>query len=265
MTILSPPTQNQTQTTAPASGTGSRATRILGVATVAVSAVAALMGLVTSKPDVVQEDAVRLFYVHVPVVSLMYIPVALCTLASIMWLRKRTDGWDALAASSADIAALFVGLGLVTGAIWGRITWGTYWTWDARLTSTAMLFLLLLGYLALRRYPASAESRSRMSSIVGVLLVPNAIIVHFSVSWWRSLHQESTLKRLDPQIGGSQLSAYAVAQLAVALLLLWLMIHRFRVAWLERSAERHELDVALAERTADADTSAALATDGSVQ
>lgn len=238
--------------------TGSRATRILGALTVATGALAAVMGLVTSEPDVVQGDAVRLFYVHVPVVSLMYLPIAVCTLASVMWLRKRTDGWDALAVASADIATVFVALGLITGMLWGRITWGEYWTWDARLTSTALLFLLLLGYLALRRYPAPATTRSRLSSIVGVLLVPNALVVHFSVSWWRSLHQESTLKRLDPEIGGSHLSAYFVAQVAVALFLGWLYMHRFRVAWLEARAETHEISRAIDERGGDDDASGGL-------
>lgn len=242
------------ETHAPAH-TGSRATRILGILSLAVGALAAVMGLVTSEADVVQGDAVRLFYVHVPVVSLMYLPVAGCTLASIMWLRKRSDGWDAFAVASADIALVFVGLGLVTGMVWGKITWGEYWTWDARLTSTALLFLLLLGYMALRRYPAPAATRSRLSSVVGVLLVPNAIVVHFSVSWWRSLHQDSTLKRLDPQIEGSHLSAYFVAQVAVALVMAWLYLHRFRLAWLEARAEASELDVALGERARDDDAS----------
>lgn len=255
MTTLSPRSRAADETSAAPAHTGSPSTRILGLLTVAVGAVAAVMGLVTSEPDVVQQDAVRLFYVHVPVVSLMYIPVALCTVASIMWLRKRSDGWDAMAVASADLATLFVGLGLVTGMLWGRITWGEYWTWDARLTSTALLFLLLLGYLALRRYPAPAAVRSRLSAIVGVLLVPNAIVVHFSVNWWRSLHQESTLKRLDPEIGGSHLSAYFVAQVAVALLLAWLYLHRFRVAWLDARAEAHALDAALAERADDDDSS----------
>lgn len=253
MTTFSPQT-NEDHEAAP-TGTGSRATLILGVLTLVTAALAAVMGLITSEPDVVQRDAVRLFYVHVPVVSLMYLPVAGCTLASIMWLRKRSDGWDAFAVASADIATVFVGLGLVTGMLWGKITWGAYWTWDARLTSTALLFLLLLGYQALRQYPAPAATRSRLSSVIGVLLVPNAIIVHFSVTWWRSLHQDSTLKRLDPQIEGSHLSAYFVAQVAVALVLIWLYLHRFRLAWLQGRAETAELDAALEARAEDDDPS----------
>ena len=255
MTTVSPQTTTGSPDAPAVDHTGSRGTRILGMVALATSVLAAIMGLITSKPDVVQDDAVRLFYVHVPAVSLMYLPVGIAALASVMWLRKRTDGWDALAVASVDLATVLVGIGLITGALWGRITWGTFWTWDARLTSTALLFLLLLGYQAVRRYPTTAEARSRMSAVVGVLLVPNALIVHYSVSWWRSLHQESTLKKLDPEIGGSQLSAYAVAQLAFALIFAWLLIHRFRVAWLEIQAERRAVDDAIADRSADADTS----------
>lgn len=234
--------------------TGSRATRIMGVLILVGSVLVAVLGLVTSDPDVVQGDAVRLFYVHVPVVTIMYVPVALCSLASVMWLRRRTDGWDALASSSAEVAAVFVGLGLVTGSLWGEITWGTYWAWDARLTSTALLFLLLLGYLALRRYPAAPDARAKMSAIVGILLVPNAILVHYSVDWWRSLHQPAT-RGFDWQIEGNQLSTYAAAQAVFLLVLVWLAVHRFRLAWLELQAERRDLEVALTERAADDDPS----------
>ncbi len=232
--------------------TGSRATRILGIVILVGSVIGAYLGLVTSDPDVIQRDAVRLFYVHVPVVSLMYIPVTLCTVASIMWLRKRSDGWDALASSSAEVATVFVGLGLVSGALWGEITWGTYWTWDARLTSTALLFLLLVGYLALRRYPAEPAARAKVSAVVGILLVPNALLVHYSVSWWRSLHQDAT-RGFDTSMDGNQLSTYAVAQGVFVLILVWLSIHAFRNAWLALQAERGDLDIAIAERMADDD------------
>ncbi|MDZ7674945.1 MAG: cytochrome c biogenesis protein CcsA [Acidimicrobiales bacterium] len=258
MTTLTPTGSDATRERAGAPvGTGSRATRVLGVLILAGSALGAVLGLVTSDPDVVQGDAVRLFYVHVPVVTVMYVPVGLCCLGSVMWLRKRTDGWDALASSSAEIAAVFVGLGLVTGSLWGEITWGTYWTWDARLTSTALLFLLLLGYLALRRYPAAPDARSKISAVVGILLVPNAIIVHYSVDWWRSLHQPAT-RGFDWAIDGNQLSTYAVAQVVFLLLLVWLAIHRFRLAWLELQAERRDLEVALVQRAADDDFSGGL-------
>lgn len=242
--------------------TSSRLTRSLGILSIASVALATWLGLVASPRDVIQQDSVRLMYVHVPAVTWMYVAVLLCAFSSLMWLRKRTDGWDTLAAASAEIGVLLVGLGLVTGSIWGRPTWGVYWVWDARLTSTAILFVLLLGYQALRRYPAEPEARSRMAAVLGLLLVPNAAIVHYSVDWWRSLHQDATIKRIDVTIEGLMLFTLAVSFVAMGFVCAWLLVHRFRVGWLERRAEQHHLDAALADRRADADPSAGVAVGG---
>ena len=235
--------------------TASPLTRVLGTLSLVGVAVLAVMGLVVSPADVVQEDSVRLMYVHVPVSTWMYAGVALCTVSSVMWLRRRTDGWDALAAAAAEIAAVLVGLSLITGMAWGRPTWGVYWVWDARLTSTAVLFVLLLGYLAVRRYPADPEARSRMSAIVGLLLLPNAAVIHYSVDWWRSLHQGPTIKRLDATIEGSMLFTLFLGFVVIGVIAAWLLVHRFRLAWLERQAEQHQIDAALADRRADTDPS----------
>jgi heme exporter protein C len=169
-----------------------------------------------------------------------------------MWLRRRTPGWDVLAGASAEISLLFAAITLGTGSLWGRPTWGTYWTWDARLTSTALLTALLVGYLALRRLDVDPTARSTRAAVLGLLLVPNVIIVNRSVEWWRSLHQRSTLVKLDPTIEGQMLVALMVGFLAVGLVFTWLLVHRFRVAWLEYQSERLDLDLALAERRAEA-------------
>ena len=248
-------------TPAPAS-TSSVLTRALGWAAAVSVALLALLGLVVSPADIRQKDSVRLMYVHVPVSTWMYVGVLLCTVSSVLWLRKRTDGWDTLAAASAEIAAVLVGLSLVTGMVWGRPTWGVYWVWDARLTSTAVLFVLLLGYLAVRRYPTDPVSRSRTSAVLGMLLLPNAAVIHYSVDWWRSLHQGPTIKRLDATIEGSMLFSLFVGFVAIGLVAAWLLVHRFRVGWLERRAEDHHIDAAIAHRQADTDPSAGIAVGG---
>lgn len=247
---------------APATSTASPLTRVLGTLSAIGVLVVGWLGLFASPPDVVQQDSVRLIYVHVPAVTWMYVAVFLCAFASFMWLRKRTDGWDVLAASAAEIATVLTGLGLITGAVWGRPTWGVYWVWDARLTSTAILFVLLLGYQALRRYPAEPQSRSRMAAVLGLLLVPNAAIVHFSVDWWRGLHQDATVSKIDVSIEGLMLFTLAVSFVVMGVVCAWLLVHRFRVGWLERQAERHHLDAALADRRADADPSAGVTVGG---
>ena len=232
--------------------TGSTATRALGVLALASTVLLALYGLVWSPADVEMEDSVRLMYVHVPSATYLYVGCFITTVASGMWLRKRTPGWDALAGASAEIALVFSAITLGTGSLWGRPTWGTYWTWDARLTSTALLAALLAGYLALRRLDVDPDARSTRAAVLGLLLVPNVIVVNRSVEWWRSLHQDSTLVKLDPTIEGDMLVALMVGFLAMGLIFAWLLVHRFRVAWLEYQSERIDLDVALAARRAEA-------------
>jgi heme exporter protein C len=232
--------------------TGSRTTRILGLLALASSALLVLYGLVISPPDVEMADSVRLMYVHVPSATYLYLGCFFTTFASAMWLWKRTPGWDALAEAGAEVALVFSFITLGTGSLWGRPTWGTYWTWDARLTSTAVLTVLLIGYLALRRLDLDPGARSARVAVLGLLLVPNVIVVNRSVEWWRSLHQGSTLSRIDPTIEGDMLVALMVGFLALGLVFAWLMVHRFRVAWLEQQADRFDLDEALALRRAEA-------------
>jgi len=232
--------------------TGSRTTRILGVLALASSALLVLYGLVISPPDVEMADSVRLMYVHVPSATYLYVGCFFTTFASAMWLWKRTPGWDALAEAGAEVALVFSFITLGTGSLWGRPTWGTYWTWDARLTSTAVLTVLLIGYLALRRLDLDPGARSARVAVLGLLLVPNVIVVNRSVDWWRSLHQGETVARIDPTIDGDMLVALMVGFLALGLVFAWLMVHRFRVAWLEQQADRFDLDEALALRRAEA-------------
>ncbi|MBN2624117.1 MAG: cytochrome c biogenesis protein CcsA, partial [Acidimicrobiales bacterium] len=210
-----------------------------------------LYGLVISPADREMADSVRIMYVHVPSATYLYVGCFITTLASGLWLWKRTPGWDALAETGAEVALVFSFITLGTGSLWGRPTWGTYWTWDARLTSTAVLTALLAGYLALRRLDLDPDARSTRAAVLGLLLVPNVIIVNRSVAWWRSLHQDPTLMRLDPTIEGDMLVALMVGFLALGLVFAWLTVHRFRVAWLEQQADRVDLDVALAARRAE--------------
>jgi heme exporter protein C len=232
--------------------TASRATRVLGLAALAALALLALYGLVVSPADREMADSVRLMYVHVPSATYLYVGCFFTTVASGLWLWRRTAGWDALAEAGAEVALVFALITLGTGSLWGRPTWGTYWTWDARLTSTAVLTALLVGYLALRRLELDPDARSTRAAVLGLLLVPNVIIVNRSVEWWRSLHQKSTLARIDPTIEGDMLVALMVGFLALGLVFTWLMVHRFRVAWLEQQADRLDLDAALALRRAEA-------------
>jgi heme exporter protein C len=233
-----------------------RGTRVLGVAAIAGLALTAWLALVVSPADVNQADAVRLLYLHVPAAWLaMYVSFGVTTLASALylWPRTRSRFWDLAAGASAEIGVLFLGLTLVVGSIWGRTTWGVWWTWDARLTTTAVLFVLYVGYLAVRRVPSEPEVRSKRAAIVALAAFINVPIVHLSVEWWRTLHQPASLLRpdLDPQIHGSMLTTLLVGLAAFTLLYAWLLIQRFRLAWLEEQHEDRVFEQALAERRAE--------------
>ena len=236
-----------------------KGSRILGTATLIGVVAVTILGLFITPEDVNQEEAVRLIYVHVPIVIVMSFACLVVTVASAMWLFRRTDGWDTLAAAGAEVGALFTALGLVTGMIWGKPTWGVYWVWDARLTSTALLFVLFLGYLAIRRYPAEPSARSKMSAVVGLLLVPNSIVVKYSVDWWRGLHQDATINRIDAQIEGIMQTTLMLSIVVGFLVYAWLLMHRFRMVWLQNRSELVALDLAVAERAAENDASAGVA------
>lgn len=237
-------------TTGP-TGTGSGGTRVLGAISLIGVAVVAFLAFIATPADSDMGDVVRLIYVHVPIVSIAYLGILIATVGSIAFLWKKSEWWDLVAASAAEVSTVFIGLTLVVGMIWGRPTWGVYWVWDARLTSTLVLFLLLLGYQAVRRTSVDPLVRGKRAAIVGLLLLPNVVIVNRSVEWWRSLHQEPTLLRLDPTIEGLQLFTLMLAMAVVAVLFVWLTVHRFRLAWLQDRVDRRWLVDAIDERRSE--------------
>ena len=236
--------------------TGTKATRVIGALALIGVAWLVLFGLVLSPADVNQGEAVRMLYLHVPTVWLAYLAFGITALGSIFYLvpKTRSLAWDRLAGASAEIGVLFTGLTLVAGAIWGRITWGVYWTWDARLTTTALLFVLFLGYLAIRRLPAPPAQRAKRCAIAGIIAFIDVPLVHLSVTWWRTLHQPATIKTIgDVEISGSMLFTLFVGLIAFTLVYIWLMMHKMRVMMMEDALDDHGLELALEERRAEAE------------
>ena len=233
--------------------TSSPGTRRLGVVAGLLVVSLLAFGLVFTPPELTQRDAVRLFYLHVPsaIVSL-YVAFSVTLVGAIIYLRKGSVFWDLLAGAAAEIGVVFLGITLVTGMLWGKPTWGTYWQWDPRLTSTAVSFVLYLGYLAVRRLDMDPVLRSRRAAILGIVSFLNVIIVRFSVQWWRSLHQGTTLDPVDTQLDGLMLFTFFLGMVTMLVVFLWLLIHRFRVAWMEHQLAEVGLDAALQERRAEA-------------
>ena len=230
-------------------------TRWLGLAALVGTLWMVLFGLVFSPSDRVQGTSVRIMYIHVPTAWVAYLAFIVTGLSSGMYLFRRAHslGWDRVAGASAEIGVLFMGLTLITGSLWGRLTWGVFWEWDARLTTTAFLFVTYIGYLAVRRLGGSHQARAKRSAILGLLSVLEIPLVHFSVELWRSLHQEATVARLngDVKIDGLMLFSLMVGLVAFTLLYAWLVIHRQRVMYLEDRFEDVDLDDALAARRAE--------------
>ena len=227
--------------------------RLLLAATLVALAVTAVFALyVTPARENQGFQAVRLLYLHVPFAWLAYLAFGVTAIASVLWLvpRTRRPAWDLLAGASAEVGVVFTGLMLVVGSFWGRPTWGTWWEWDARLTSTAILFFLYLGYLALRRTGATADERGTRCAIAALIAAADMPIVHFSVSWWQTLHQQGTVfnDRLEVKIDGTMAFTLVLAVAAFTLLYAYLVLERFELAQLEEGREERELQRAIAER-----------------
>jgi heme exporter protein C len=247
-TALSTP---ENRTAVPAH-TGSRFSRVLGAVVALGLGLVAVLGLLISPADEVQGDAVRIMYVHVPSAIVAYLAFGVTALGSALYLWRRSDFWDATAAASAEIGVVFTSLTLVTGMLWGKPTWGTYWEWDPRLTTTALLLILFLGYLAVRGIAAERKVRARRSAIAGLVAFVDVPLVHYSVDWWRSLHQKATITRLSPTISGIMLFTLMSGIFVFIGLYLWLLIHRFRVQYLEDELAEGGLAEAIAERRREA-------------
>jgi len=214
-----------------------------------------VFGLVLSPADRDQGDAVRIMYVHVPSVWLAYLAFIVTALASGVHLfgRRHSLQADRVAGASAEIGVVFMAVTLVTGMLWGRITWGVYWRWDARLTTTALLFISYIGYLAVRGLEGTREQRARRSAIVGLLAVLEVPLVHWSVKLWRSLHQEATVlgTDLDVSLDGLMLFSLFVGVVAFTLLFIWLLLHRSRMLTMIDLSAESGLNAALAQRRAE--------------
>jgi heme exporter protein C len=166
---------------------------ILAVAVIGAS----LYRSMTVAADVTQGDVQRIMYVHVPSAWLAFLAFMVTMVGSVAWLRTKEQKWDRVAASSAEIGVVFTGLAIAAGMIWAKPVWGQFWTWEPRLVTTALLFFIYLGYLALRRAVIDPVQRARRAAIMGIVAAVQIPIVYYSVNWWRSLHQPSSARSID--------------------------------------------------------------------
>jgi heme exporter protein C len=201
----------------------------------AIAGVGVALGLAFfTPPEATQGNVARLFYIHVPTILVAYVCFALTLVGGVGYLLTKRRFWDHLAVAAAEVGVLYTGLTIVIGMIWAKPTWGVYWTWSARLTLTAVLFFTYLGYLALRRAIPDPEVRAKRAAVLGIVSIGLIPIVHFSVLWWRDVHQPPTLLRPDEmQIDGILLLAFLAGMVAYTVVAAALIRRRYRLAEFE--------------------------------
>lgn len=235
-----------------------KSTRVLGaLAMITLGGTIALgLGLPATAE---QQTYSRFVAIHPPLAWTAYVAFGVTAAASALylWPRTRRARWDAVAESSAELGVLFTALTLATGSLWGRPTWGVWWTWDARLTTTALMLVIYLGYLAQRGTIDAGPARARRSAFVALFAVVVVPINHMAVEWWRTLHQGRSLATLKPgdQLDGDFVAAMLLGFVAMTLTYAWLLTLRTQVAEAAAISRASALDDALAARRMEASTS----------
>ena len=220
-----------------------RSGTMFGIAALVLLCLGLYLGLVWAPTERVMGDSYRIMYIHFPSWVGTGAGYLMAFIASIMYLRTRDAGFDHVALAGAEIGLLFNVTGLITGALWGRPTWGVYWTWDPRLTTTAIMAITFAGYLVLRAFLEDPEARARVASLVAIVGFVNVPIVYFSVRWWRTLHQvQSSPETVDSPM----VWALRTMMLAFLLLFVFLMTRRYILGRIrgEEEMEAFRLEVA---------------------
>jgi len=192
----------------------------------------------------------RIFYFHVPSAWAGFVAFFITFIASVAYLLRRAPKWDWLAVSSAEVGVAFFTVVLVTGPIWAKPVWGIWWTWDARLTSTFVLWVLYLSYLLLRTLVTDAERRAVVSAVFGVFAFLDVPLVYMSIRWWRTQHPQPVIaggsgSGLDPQMWRVFLTCWA----ALLGVLIVLLRQRYQLESLRHTVE--EMTVEAERRNAD--------------
>jgi heme exporter protein C len=224
-----------------------RSVQTLSILAIAGVAAGLTFGI-TAPQDEFQGIFQKIMYVHVPSAWLAYLSFAVVLVAGIGYLVTKRHSWDRVAASSAEMGVFFTGTALITGMLWGRPVWGTFWDWgDARLVLTALMFVVYLGYLALRRGIADPETRARRAAVLGIVAFVQIPLVHFSVTWWRTLHQAPTILRPETFEGAGtssidplMLRALMINLAAFTLIYLTFMVTRVWIAQMSDAVEQRE-------------------------
>jgi len=210
----------------------------LPVITAVVMLIGLYMALLYAPTESEMGDVQRIFYYHVPAAWLSFFAFFLVFVFSLLYLMQSNKKWDIQASAAAEVGVLFCSINIITGPIWAKPVWGIWWTWDARLTLTLVLWLIYVGYLMLRHYVTDPERRATFSAVVGILGFIDVPIVYFSIRWWRTQHPQPVVAGGDDS-GLDPVMWYTLLVCLVGFSLLFTYLFRRRV---ELHALRDRLD-----------------------
>ena len=203
------------------------------------------VGLIHAPPDAYQGEVQRIMYLHIPSILTAYLAFFIVFVGSCLFLWKGERRDDILAHSAAEVGVFFTALTIIEGSIWGKLTWGVWWTWDARLTLTALLLLIFVGYLMLRSLIEDQNRSAVCGAVLGIIGSLDIPLIHMSVYWWRTLHQPPSILRPDKapwdNIHPDMLWALGINFMAFLFLLFYLLSLRFRVGEAEEELKRLKL------------------------
>lgn len=208
-------------------------------------AAGAYFGLIVAPPDAFMGDVQRIMYLHIPSIIAAYLCFLIVFAGSCLYLWRGEKRDDILAHSAVEIGVLFTGLIMIEGSIWGKPTWGVWWTWDARLTLTALHFLIFVGYLMLRKLIEDEKRAAACGAVLGIIGVIDLFLIHMAVYWWPTLHQPPTFLRPDgvrgEKVHPSMRWVVYFNIMAFILLTLYLLSQRIRLSETEEDLKRARL------------------------
>jgi heme exporter protein C len=212
---------------------------VLAVITAVVMLVGLYMALIYAPTEREMGDVQRIIYYHVPAAWLAFVAFFVVFVFSFLYLLRSNKKWDSMAVAAAEVGVLFCSINLITGPIWAKPVWGVWWTWDARLTLTLVLWLIYVAYLMLRHYVQDPERRATFSAVVGIIGFIDVPLVYFSIRWWRTQHPQPVIaggegSGLDPMMWYTVLVTLA----GFALLFVYLLKRRTELELLRDDLDR---------------------------
>ena len=194
--------------------------------------------------DALEGQPQRIFYFHVPMAIVGMLAFGIVALGGIVYLWKKDERWDWVARAAAELGAVFITFTLITGSLWGRPIWGTWWTWDARLTTTLILWFIYIGYIMLRSYTGRTPAGARAGAVLAIIGVIDVPIIYESVNWWRTLHPSQVISLgSSPQLPPEMLYTLIVAFVTITLLFSFLMVQLYQLEKMQTLAQRLRAEV----------------------